>query len=117
MSSPKRIQRKRTKGWRMPKNTIYVGRPGYFGNPFRIGQTISGWDLGNNFGPIVLDTIDKVILAYRFWLDNSTKGQAIKERVPRLLKGYDLCCWCAEKTYCHADILLELANKQTNEQE
>ena len=33
---PKRIQRKRIKGWRMPKNAIYVGRPSKFGNPFSI---------------------------------------------------------------------------------
>ena len=31
---PKRIQRQRTKGWRMPENTVYVGRPTLFGNPF-----------------------------------------------------------------------------------
>ena len=24
---PVRIQRKRTKGWKMPPNTVYVGRP------------------------------------------------------------------------------------------
>jgi hypothetical protein len=29
---PKRIQRKRTKGWRMPPNTVSVTRPGPFGN-------------------------------------------------------------------------------------
>ena len=27
MSTPKRIQRKRTKGWRMPEGAVYVGRP------------------------------------------------------------------------------------------
>lgn len=37
MSRPQRIQRKRTKGWKMPENTIYVGRGSVFGNPFRIG--------------------------------------------------------------------------------
>jgi Domain of unknown function (DUF4326) len=31
---PKRIQRKRTKGWKMPPNTVYVGRPTRLGNPF-----------------------------------------------------------------------------------
>ena len=31
---PKRIQRKRTKDWKMPKNAVYVGRPGKWGNPF-----------------------------------------------------------------------------------
>jgi len=28
-----RIQRKRTAGWKMPADTVYVGRPGKFGNP------------------------------------------------------------------------------------
>ena len=30
----RRIQRKRTKGWRMPKGAVYVGRPSPWGNPF-----------------------------------------------------------------------------------
>ena len=33
-TTPKRIQRRRTKGWRMPPNTVYVGRPTRWGNPF-----------------------------------------------------------------------------------
>lgn len=32
--SPQRIQRKRTKGWRMPEGAVYVGRGSKFGNPF-----------------------------------------------------------------------------------
>jgi len=32
---PKRIQRRRTKGWKMPENTVCVTRPGMFGNPFK----------------------------------------------------------------------------------
>ena len=31
---PDRIQRKRTKDWKMPVNAIYVGRPTRWGNPF-----------------------------------------------------------------------------------
>lgn len=34
---PKRIQRKRSRGWKMPENTVYVGRPSKWGNPYRIG--------------------------------------------------------------------------------
>jgi len=34
----KRIQRKRTKRWKMPKNTIYVGRPSKWGNPFFVKE-------------------------------------------------------------------------------
>jgi len=33
--SPKRIQRQRTKGWRMPERAVYVGRPTIYGNPFK----------------------------------------------------------------------------------
>ena len=34
---PIRVQRKRTKGWRMPANTVYVGRPTKWGNPYVVG--------------------------------------------------------------------------------
>jgi hypothetical protein len=32
MTRPQRIQRKRAQGWRMPANTVYVGRPTKWGN-------------------------------------------------------------------------------------
>lgn len=34
MSKPIRVQRSRAKGWKMPANTVYVGRPTVWGNPF-----------------------------------------------------------------------------------
>jgi hypothetical protein len=40
---PRRVQRKRTAGWKMPPNTIYVGRPNsVFQNRYTIG-TKSNW--------------------------------------------------------------------------
>jgi hypothetical protein len=33
-AAPIRIQRKRTKAWQMPGNTVYVGRPSKWGNMF-----------------------------------------------------------------------------------
>jgi hypothetical protein len=38
VTAPKRIQRKRTRGWRMPENAVYVGRGSKWGNPFRVGD-------------------------------------------------------------------------------
>jgi hypothetical protein len=32
--APKRIQRRRVAGWRMPAGAVYVGRPSKWGNPF-----------------------------------------------------------------------------------
>ena len=34
--TPIRIQRKRSKGWRMPPNTVSCCRPVPWGNPFRV---------------------------------------------------------------------------------
>lgn len=94
--SPKRIQRKRTRGWHMPRRAVYVGRPTKWGNPFRIG------DAGENELPMSREeTIDR----YKRY---------IKRRVdldPRELHGKDLACWCALNVPCHADVLLKLANR------
>lgn len=34
--SPKRIQLRRTKGWRLPENAKSCARPGKYGNPFKL---------------------------------------------------------------------------------
>ncbi|MCA1570868.1 MAG: DUF4326 domain-containing protein [Chloroflexi bacterium] len=39
----KRIQRQRTKGWRMPTGAIYVGRPSPWGNPFAWNDDRAVW--------------------------------------------------------------------------
>jgi len=38
MAHKLRIQRRRTKGWKMPKGAISVCRPGPFGNPFKTAK-------------------------------------------------------------------------------
>ena len=38
MNTPIRVQRKRTKGWKAPENTVYVGRPTRWGNQFKVGN-------------------------------------------------------------------------------
>ena len=35
---PERIQRRRTKGWRMPPNSVVISRPGEWSNPFRLSS-------------------------------------------------------------------------------
>lgn len=88
---PKRIQRKRAKGWRMPESVVYVGRPTKWGNPFR-PQTIA-----DDPQSILARYAAHILL--RSDLDVSE------------LRGKDLACWCKEGSPCHADVLLELANE------
>lgn len=41
MAEPRRVQLKRTKGWKMPENTVKVDRTTGFGNPFPIVKCTS----------------------------------------------------------------------------
>lgn len=97
--NPVRIQRKRIKGWKMPENTIYVGRPTCWGNPFKTaGEYREAWKGFNGHSDLVR------LFRSKGWMGSITEH-------PRYyLRGKDLACWCALDCECHADVLLELAN-------
>lgn len=113
MSGPKRVQRKRAKGWRMPEGAVYVGRPTKWGNPFRIGGTCANL-MGREFK---IETAEQAVNAYKNLVliklnPGFVFGQdLIMQADLSELKGKDLACWCPLDKPCHADILLELSNK------
>jgi hypothetical protein len=82
MSKPKRIQRSRAKGWKMPANAIYVGRPTVWGNPYVVGsELMNGETL----------TAEKAVELYEQHLaDNFSEGD-----IRHCLHDKDLACWCA----------------------
>lgn len=98
---PKRVQRTRTKGGGMPAGSVYVGRPGRFGNPYTVGG------VNPDTGQTV--TLEKCLEYFRFYLTRRYKGSDLHEFLAPL-RGKDLACWCPLDQPCHADILLELAN-------
>ena len=85
---PIRIQRKRTKGWQMPPNTVYVGRPTKWGNPFKSGDRARD---------------------VRFFLTHRPYNLTTRT-IRRGLAGKNLACWCPLDQPCHADVLLKIAN-------
>lgn len=111
---PRRIQRSRKKGWRMPDGAVYVGRTTQWGNPFEasvLGQkgavdafavhlaSYFGWEsrvLRRAFYPWPVESA-----AFDTWI------------AP--LRGKDLVCWCPLDQPCHADVLLELADTPSSE--
>lgn len=104
---PERIQRRRTKGWRMPESAVYVGRGSKWGNPYPVGSMhpIDGetW--------AVLSAESSVNL-YRTHLDERPYGRrALSAQAVAELAGKNLACWCAMDQPCHADVLLEVANR------
>jgi len=94
---PERIQLQRTKGWRMPADTVKVDRSTVWGNPYRVGDVVAG--LGTVYG-----AADAVSFFRRYCLPPA--GRSYEE-----LRGKNLACWCRLGTPCHSDVLLELANR------
>ena len=84
-------QRQRTKGWRMPEGAVYVGRPSQR-HIADLPASLSLFMLVKD-GPRELPKRPDVDT----WL------------AP--LRGRDLACWCPVGDPCHADVLLELANR------
>lgn len=111
---PVRVQLRRTKGWRMPDNTVKVARPTRFGNPWTVKAAIE-----TGYGPERAQ--EYCVELFREWLttsdglthmltDSDYLRRQIIEGLPEL-RGKNLACFCPPNTPCHADVLLELANK------
>jgi len=71
---------------------IYIGRPGKWGNPFRVD------DYGRG----------KALEMYREWIYAQPD---LIEKVKRELSGKVLGCWC-KPSACHGDVLAEICNNQ-----
>lgn len=140
MTTPTRIQRKRTKGWRMPAGTVYVGRPTMWGNPFKAnGDTMEaiaryesallgqiGWAV--QYLQRYLNRFDaSAATAYDHHIDAAPDIDDLRRLIVYHLKDRDLACWCRlcdehkdglplgvkcdKCAPCHADVLLDLANR------
>ena len=96
---PIRVQLRRTKGWKMPPNTVNVARPGKYGNPHRIGFCKA---CGVNH------TRGEAIAEFRSEIESSPE---LKRKIREHLSGKNVACWCHLNEACHGDVLLEVANR------
>lgn len=91
---PTRVQLRRTKGWKMPPNTVSVARPTKWGNPYVVG------DWGSP---------KECVDAYELGI--GVAGGVIPYDDLHELRGKNLACFCPLDQPCHADVLLDLANR------
>lgn len=132
---PERIQRRREKGWRLPGAARIVDRTSRWGNPWIIrerlaergpadndaGQPIPGkwvYDVHNadtgHFERTCETREEAHRLAVRMYRDVTLPNRLDTGQLdPTELAGLDLACWCPPSLDCHADVLLQLANKET----
>lgn len=116
MSAPKRVQMTRNKPWRADNpDAVIVDRRTKWGNPFTVAAYLDVYDDTHDMA------LTAVVEAFSDWLNGDTwaagssrdweeRRQAILEDLGAL-RGKDLACWCSHSHPCHADVLLELANR------
>lgn len=112
--TPRRIQRKRTKGWVKPPNSIYCGRGTKWGNSFKVTGQSGHWVvLDEDELPIVNFTLKNEALECSIDLFMEYISHKINTGKLNIseLKGKNLMCWCPLTQHCHCDPLLILANK------
>ena len=121
---PLRIQRKRTKGFKLPPNTLCATRPGEFSNPFRVGGYFK---IGGRFGTISMlyteacskeyadetythiETSEQAVAMFR---EYRRKHPFTPEQIAKLRAADYVACFCPLDQPCHADVLLEIANSK-----
>lgn len=113
--TPQRIQRKRARGWKMPENTVYVGRPTKWGNPVKVDNFGDGWYVRR--GAHILGkfknekaAMQHAVNCFQDILDYMQPSDYAEFIQP--LQGKNLACWCKPDQPCHADVLLALANRR-----
>ena len=93
----------------MPENTVYVGRPTRWGNPYKVGQVV-----GIRDSPM---TAIEAVECYRGYITANRQSTERWHLPIAELRGKNLACWCplvdkdGNKVPCHADVLLEIANQ------
>jgi len=92
----------------MPEGAVFVGRPSRWGNQYRVGVAGDAAECVRKYA--------ESLTPYRHKGPNSTLESCLLsvanlEAVHLELRGKDLACWCPLDEPCHADVLLEMANK------
>ncbi|HEY5801135.1 MAG TPA: DUF4326 domain-containing protein [Burkholderiaceae bacterium] len=118
MSTPRRLQLSRAKGWRLPAHAVTVARPGRWGNPFKV--EVFGREraialfraalTGDWPGVEALPEEMRVEAQAGYEGLRKKLGQDAVATVRASLRGHDLACWCRLNEACHADVLLAIAN-------
>lgn len=124
--------RERRRGWRKPDGSVCVTRPLKWANPYGVDSSpVGGWIVcrsGAFFrtpGPNALDPpphifgrrLDAQWFAVQLYRAHLLRGPCATLRALARdeLGGRDLCCWCKPGEPCHADVLIEIANRDENE--
>lgn len=127
-AGPRRLQRRRRRGWRIPDGAVYVGRPTIWGNPFLVARSSDyhglpgSWFVRGPDGSIHHPPDDTQSAARRTAVElygqhvlHDPAARVSAAVVRAELAGRDLVCWCPAEEPCHADFLLAVANSPASQ--
>lgn len=117
-SRPERVQLSNARNFRMPDKTTRVHRGTPWENPYQIERDDDGQ-------PLLIDSRSGRLMNYvGGWAEDPTTWLNVHARAVELfrehvasidvteLRGRNLACWCPlDYPDCHADVLLERANR------
>lgn len=107
---PVRVRLSRKKGWKLPPDTVSVARPGRWGNPFSVApEAEPGTPVGTRY--TAMPSIPAAVAAFRGWIEDDPAGRRLAEEARARLRGKNLACWCPLDGPCHAEVLLDIANR------
>ena len=91
-----RVQRTRTKGTKLPPNTLCVTRGTLFGNPFKKKFAREG--------------NQRVVQEFREWIHQPQQAKLRKDFIWACenMNVEHIACWCNLIDECHADVWLEV---------
>ena len=113
----------------MPEGAVYVGRPTMWGNPYGVisvpecwvSESIaSQWRNGPHWHthwpdgqtwcyPTKREAATRAVELYSLAVSTFEPDADSWDQIA----GRDLACWCPLDTPCHADVLLDLANRRS----
>jgi hypothetical protein len=106
-----RVRLSRAKGFRLPPGAIVVARPSKWGNPFRLqGTSLVVGPHGDQHQCANGEARGVAVRLYSLALYSAHLDYYLED-VRRELRGHDLACWCPLDQPCHADVLLQVANR------
>ena len=108
----RRIQLRRTKGWRMPEGAVNCARPFRWGNPWAVNP-----DVGFTASDAIRVHYDVIVTGVSTWRGVRQEWptdwrwpRPTSDEIREHLGGRHLGCWCELEDPCHVDVYLMLAN-------
>lgn len=119
MTAPIRLQLSRAKGFNLQATSlatnglpaVNVARPTKWGNRHKVAPAFQSE--GVQFSEV---TPVHAVQFYREEWERAQQWRPAAREALNELRGKNLACWCKPGQPCHADVLLDLANRPTCEE-